>query len=204
MNNDGRDDMHDTTDGRGSLRGRLPQLDPPPELAQRVRATLESRGLVRQPVDARDGGPPSPRRRAMRAALSPLLVAAGFVLGLGVRGALEPTSAVRADSAAAGRYVLLLYGDPPDDTGAVHVAREREYGRWASALDGGARWVGGHELADVIDDLGPRGPASPAAGERLAGYFVIDAPTRERAAEVARTCPHLKYGGRVVVVAIAS
>ena len=204
MNDHRQDHMSGTTEGRGSLRGRLPQLDPPPELEQRVRATLASRGLVRQPVDAADGGPPSTRRRAMRAALSTLLVAAGFVLGVGVRGSLQPTSVVRAGSATEGRYVLLLYGDPPGDTGAVHVAREREYGRWASALDGGARWVGGHELADVIDDLGPRGAVLPASGERLAGYFVIDAPTRERASEVARTCPHLKYGGRVVVMAIAS
>jgi len=38
----------------------------------------------------------------------------------------------------------------------------------------------------------------------LAGYFVIAAPSPERATEVARTCPHLKYGGRVVVMTIAS
>jgi hypothetical protein len=139
-----------------------------------------------------------------RTALSTVLVVAGFLLGVAVRGALESTSVVRANSAAAGRYVLLLYGDPPGDTGAVHVSREREYGRWASSLAGGARWVGGHELAEVIDELGPAAAPRVSSGERLAGYFVIDAPTRERAADVARSCPHLKYGGRVVLMAIAS
>jgi hypothetical protein len=103
-------------------------------------------------------------------------------------------------AAVAGQYVLLLYGHAPDDTGSVHLAREREYGRWASQLTGGVRWVAGHELGDVVESLGAQ--SAGATAERLAGYFVIDAPSRARAAEVARTCPHLKYGGSVVVMAI--
>jgi hypothetical protein len=129
------------------------------------------------------------------------LLAAGLIIGFLARGTWT-----RSDGRAAaqpGQYVLLLLGETQGDTGAVHVAREKEYGRWASTLDGGARWVGGHELADVVDDIGPK-PAGAPAVDRLAGYFVIDAPSRERAAEVARTCPHVKYGGRVVVMAIAS
>jgi hypothetical protein len=97
-----------------------------------------------------------------------------------------------------------LYGDPPDDTGAVHVAREREYGRWARALGDGVRWVGGSELHDVVAQLGSPPSAPGASIERLAGYFVLEAPSREQAAEAARTCPHLRYGGRVVVMTIAS
>ena len=105
---------------------------------------------------------------------------------------------------ASGHYVVLLYGDAPDDTGAVHTAREREYGRWAAALGDGVRWVGGSELHDVVAQLGPPTPAGAASTERLAGYFVIEAPSRERATEVAESCPHLKYGGRVVVMTVAS
>ena len=37
-------------------------------------------------------------------------------------------------------------------------------------------------------------------GERvLGGYFLIKAPTMERAREIASTHPHLKYGGEVEV-----
>jgi len=184
-------DPNGTDRGRGTLRDHVSRNAPPPDVAGRVRATLESRGLVR----TGDGGMAT-RRRSVAWVVRAGLVAAGFLLGLAVRnGSLAPVAT------PAGQYVLLLYGDPPDDTGAVHVAREREYGRWASSLTG-ARWVGGHELADVIEDLGPRG-AAPVSRERLAGYFVIDAPSRQRAAEIARSCPHLKYGGRVVVMAIA-
>jgi hypothetical protein len=176
-------------EGRGSLRDRLPAIEPPTELASRVTATLEARRLVR-----RDRSPWVSRLA---------YIAAGILLGLTLRGALGTTSGRPPAAATAGQYVLLLYGDPPDDTGAVHVAREREYGRWASELTGGVRWVAGHELGDVVDVLGVRAENTLAAHDRLAGYFVIDAPSRERAAEVARSCPHLKYGGRVVVMAVA-
>ena len=186
------DDIHDTDDGRGGLRAHLPRIDAPPDLARRVRSTLRARGLVA-----------TNRRVAVRAAIWTGLVAAGFIIGFAARGRPEPTSAASAASRPPGQFVLLLYGDPPDDTGAVHIAREKEYGRWASTLSGGARWVGGHELADVVAEIGPR-DGGAFRRDRLAGYFVIDAPSRERAAEVARSCPHVRYGGRVVVMAIAS
>ena len=196
------DDMNGEDPGRGALRAHLSRVSVPAELDQRVRATLESRGLVRPLVSTTGQFEPSAAGRRQTWALLGGLLAAGFLLGALTRGALgnrdRPGSA-----AAAGQYVLLLYGDPPGDTGAVHVTREREYGRWASSLTDGARWVGGHELADVIESLGPSTFGAPYDTARLAGYFVIEAPSRERAAEVARSCPHLKYGGRVVVMAIA-
>jgi hypothetical protein len=52
-------------------------------------------------------------------------------------------------------------------------------------------------------DWGPATGSSPNA-DRPAGYFVIAAPSRERPTEVARSCPHLKYGGRVVIMAVTS
>jgi hypothetical protein len=193
-------------DGRGSLRGHLPAADPPPDLAGRVRAALEARGLVRLPNDTvadRAAGGGQASRRGITWVVGAGLVAAGFVIGLVASGTFGRAGG-RPASARPGQYVVLLYGDPADDTGAVHVAREREYGRWASTLSDGARWVGGHELADVVEGLGPAGSTPVAYDDRLAGYFVIEAPSRERAADVARSCPHLKYGGRVVVMAVAS
>lgn len=176
--------------GRASLRDRLAPIDVPSSLAERVRGTLEGRGLIRQPT-AR------PNEWPMRIGL----IAAGFIFGLVARDAAGRAGEPSA-GASPGQYVLLLYGDPADDTGAVHVAREREYGRWASSLGDGARWVGGHELGDVVQDIRPTG-AARTRSDRLAGYFVIAASTRERAADVARSAPHLKYGGRVVVMAVA-
>ena len=107
-----------TDEGRGSLRDRLPPVEPPTELAARVKATLERRGLVR-------------RRNPWVARLG--YMAAGILLGFAIRGALGTSSGCPPAAPTAGQYVLLLYGNP----------------------------------------------------------------------EVARSCPHLKYGGRVVVMAVA-
>ena len=187
-------EMKDADAGRGALRDRLPVVDVPPDLESRVRTSLEARGLIVRHA-----------RRRISWVRHAGLLAAGVVLGVAASSLARRGDSRPAGVSAPGQYVLLLYGDPPDDTGAVHVAREREYGRWASSLHG-VRWVGGHELADVVDRLGPPAPStgtSPNA-DRLAGYFVIAAPSRERATEVARSCPHLKYGGRVVIMAVAS
>jgi hypothetical protein len=184
------DEREDIDNGRGALRERLSRIDPPPELDRRVRRTLETRGLVRR----------SPGRRVLWTVRASL-IAAGFVLGVLVTSWRSRTTS-RA-SAGASQYVLLLYDDARGDTGSVHIAREREYGRWASELKD-ARWVGGSELGDVVEGIGPSGQVAVAPSDRLAGYFVIEAPSPERAAEVARSCPHIRYGGRVVVMAVAS
>jgi len=193
-------DLDDTDAGRGSLRPHLSHAEPPPELAARVRETLEARGLVGSTVGRG-------RFWAVRAAL----IAAGVLLGVMGSGAYHEaressgTATVNMPNASRSeQFVLLLYGVTPADTGAVHIAREREYGRWASALGDGARWVGGHELHDVVAQLGGDASSANTASERMAGFFVIEARSREQATEIARTCPHVRYGGRVVVMTVAS
>lgn len=174
--------------GRGELGPHLSGVDVPTHLHTRLRSTLASRSIVRHA--------PS---RATRWAAAAGLLAAGFLLGAVVRGRASDSA---PGSAKTGQYVVLLYGDTPGDTGVVHTAREREYGRWASTLGGGVRWVGGNELHDVVAKLGT--PSSERGAEKLAGYFILEASSRERATAAAESCPHLKYGGRVVVMTIAS
>ena len=184
------DGPNDFDDGGGALRGHAGTVEPPTDLEARVRSSLAARGLIRR-------SPSHSPRWVSRAGL----LAAGIAIGAFAYGAWKANDARPANQP--GQYVLLLLGETPGDTGAVHVAREREYGRWASSLTNGARWVGGHELGDVVGEIGPTPGAVPTT-DRLAGYFVINAPSREIAAEAARSCPHVKYGGRVVVMAIAS
>ena len=184
-----RDDKGDSGT-RGGLRDILPRIESPAELETRVRHTLATRGLIsvhenRRPLWAARVG----------------LIAAGFLLGVLVRESPKSTRPAEVGGKT-GRYALLLYGVPPEDTGAVHAARAKEYGAWASALANGTRWVGGQELAGVVAALGSADTPHDARNQ-VAGFFIIEAASRERAVEVARTCPHLKYGGRVVVMAVA-
>lgn len=186
-------DPNELRDGRGALREHLGEAEPPGHLAGRVRATLEGRKLVRRSVAA-----------ATWAARGALLVAGiviGFVVGVVSRSPARPAPVIVPSTGLGEQYVLLLYGDPVDDTGAVHNAREREYGRWASSLGGQVYRVGGHELGDVVAELPPAG-STPLRNDRLAGYFVLTARSREQATAAARSVPHLAYGGRAVLMAV--
>jgi hypothetical protein len=75
---------------------------------------------------------------------------------------------------------------------------------WASAERKDGAVEGGEKLKDgddvAIEPDGSIGPVAPAPGaSRLAGYFVIRAADRRTALEIARTCPHVRYGGRIVL-----
>lgn len=80
-----------------------------------------------------------------------------------------------------------------------------EYSAWAAALRERGRLETGEQLAAAeillvrqADSIvvGERGPAAEAGA--LTGLFVIRAASESEALSIARTCPHLKYGGRVV------
>lgn len=187
-----------TPEEREALR-RLPrEAAPPPALEDATVAALRGRGLLRRP----------PRPRAIRPALalaaSLLLFAGGFAVGRG--GGSAPSA---EDGRA--RFVFLLYEGPEYDQPAPEAMAERvrEYVAWA-----GTEWEhgaveGGEKLAEDADlAVGPGGGAeeiAPEPGERrLAGYFVIRAADRGAALEIARTCPHVRYGGRIVIREIES
>jgi hypothetical protein len=118
--------------------------------------------------------------------------------------------------ASPGRYMLLLYEDEAyqtPTTPAEGEERAAEYGAWAAGVHARGIAIEGEELApaaesrtldgragEVVDTAGA--PAS-AAGV-VAGYFVIEAPDAAAAAAIARTMPHLEYGGTIVVRKVES
>lgn len=129
---------------------------------------------------------PTPKRPFSGSGL--LAAIAGLVLfGGGWVAGLWSGAAARPDS----DYVLLLYSGS-DLTPGVG-SRAAEYGDWAHARHEAGRIVDGHELGRTVTTLGP-----PADGEP-SGLFVIEASSAAEAARLARTTPHLEYGGTVVV-----
>lgn len=163
-----------------------PRLEPPAGSEDRVVSALVANGLL-------------PRRGRPRGAMLWLGAAAAVVLfAAGLATGFSAGRPRQAHPTGSPRFILFLFGEP---TVTVEVERERvaEYKKWASGLARG-RFVTGEKLGIGGHHLGSR-PADPHASEgaELRGYFVIEAPDLVRATEVARTCPHLLHGGRILI-----
>jgi len=96
------------------------------------------------------------------------------------------------EAPAGSAYILLLYEAVPE---TPHPDRAAEYGRWARRMR--PHVTGGEELGAQIMAIGS-GVTAPA-GSRLAGYFLLQAATDAEAVRIAKACPHLRYGGNVVL-----
>lgn len=153
--------------------------------------TLEERTVSRLRAEGRFG--PRPLRFvrwAAAAVLAALLVAGGWLAGRG-----------RPVRAGAPRFALLLY-EGRGFEGSVTADRVAEYRSWAAALRRSGVQVAGEKLSPAFR----RVPATAAAGDRevLAGFFVVGAPDLDAAEAIARSCPHLRHGGTIVVRPIAA
>jgi hypothetical protein len=168
----------------------LPAL--PEALEDQVVRALERSGFIRRPV---------PWLRAAVLALGAvLLLFGGWVAGRTFPNPLGHT--------LQGRFILLLEaGGAPAAQDHPHGSAEeerrvREYVAWAKGLRAPGRVIQGERLADSgrALDSGAAGDVAwaPAAGV-VQGFFVVSAPDLTQAVEMARSCPHLRYGGRIEV-----
>ena len=187
--------MHDADDElrpaeRDALTALRRDLPPPDRLERTVLKTLAERGLLQA------SGPT--RRRGLRL-LALLAGAAGlFCAGLwiGVRA-----GSPRGPSASLSRYVLFLEGsgEPSAEEEARRVA---DYKLWARQLAATGHLVAGEKLLSEARRLG--GQSGAAAGsEAVRGFFEIAAKDDAEALAIARSCPHLRYGGRIVIRKVA-
>jgi hypothetical protein len=156
---------------------RLPrEAAPPPHLEDRVVAALRRAGHLPP-----RRGPSAWRRLAAGVAL--------LIAGVAI-GRLTTAS---PDASSEPGYLLLLYGGRAsvDD----EPARFAEYAAWAGSLADRAALVAAERLAPAARTIGP----SPAADVQPVGFFLIRADNLDSAAAIAGSCPHLKYGGTVIV-----
>ncbi|MGQ0590529.1 MAG: hypothetical protein ACT4N8_13550 [Sphingosinicella sp.] len=89
-------------------------------------------------------------------------------------------------------YLLALHSGDTYAPAAPGV-RASEYGQWARGRSEAV--VDGAELSGHPLILG----SASGAKSPVSGYFIIRAATAEEAEAIARTVPHLRYGGTVVV-----
>jgi hypothetical protein len=163
---------------------------PPPELEAATIEALRSRALI--------GGRRRTRRRAVFIQIAAL--AAAVLVGVWI-GQMRSSRPAPSGS----RFVLLLYlGAEYQATDAAgDAAREAEYGAWIRSLARAGHATMGEKLAWGGIELRPnRRPVelTPVpTPEAARGFFIIVAADEQAALAIAETCPHLKYGGRVVV-----
>ncbi len=179
-----------TPEEKRALEGLASGPEPPPALEEAVVSRLSERGLI-----ATRRRPQRLAAWALAAAAGIALFASGLLVGAGQRRG-APASAATSSAPAMPRYVLLLY-DAPDEPAlseAEMTERVSEYRDWAIGLRRQGSNITGEKLAEASLDLGAA--AAVAVSEPLGGYFVFSAKNAEAALAIARSCPHLKHGGR--------
>jgi hypothetical protein len=182
------DDRVEWSDAERRALGALgTETAPPPEVEDRVVAELARRGAL-----ARTS---RPLARALLAAAAVAAAAALFAAGLAI-GRRELS--LRSSASDEPRFALFLLDEPPGGP-AEEPSRVAEYKTWAKNLPSGS-FVAGEKLGDQARLLTPSAaPSKAAESSALRGYFVIRAPDLAHALEIARSCPHLKRGGRILV-----
>ena len=174
-----------TSEEKRAFEGLAGGPEPPARLEDAVVDRLSRQGLIANPGT-------SWARWALAAAAGVALFAAGLALG-------QRRSAPAADAgppAGVTRYALLLYNAPdePALSDTEMAARVDEYRNWAIGLRQSGSDISGEKLASRNLDLGSS--SALAGSEALGGFFLFSAKDPEAALAIARSCPHLKHGGR--------
>lgn len=157
-------------------------VKPSSRLEDRVVDALAGKGLLQ---------PASPFRRWRGIGIAAAILLS-FAVGWGSASLSAPSVATpRTD-----RFVMLLYQIPGGDT--RQAERVAEYQSWAAQARDSGVVVSGERLDKGGWALSwdvPMGHWSDTAA--VAGYFVVQASDYNKALTIARTCPHVKYGGKV-------
>jgi hypothetical protein len=174
--------LDDEPDPMAELTALPRELAPPPSLEDRTVTALRNEGLLRAG---------QPRRHIFQAAAAVLL----FVTGLAIGRTTGSTLPV-VEEPGAPRFLLLLHGGPSGVSAEAEAALVNEYRAWAIGLRQAGRFVSGERLSDVAA-IAPTGTLPQV--EDLRGFFLISAANLDDALAMARTCPHARRGGLVVV-----
>lgn len=149
-------------------------IPPPAALEDQAVMLLRQRGLL--------------GRRPLGRAATWIAIAASLI-------ALAGWFAVRRPAAPAQgpRFVLLLYGGAGFHAGEP-ASRREEYGAWARDLTSRGIAISGEELGSETAQIG-----GVALEPEPRGFFIVRAADLAAAQAIATTCPHVRYGGRIVI-----
>jgi hypothetical protein len=178
------------------LRAARTDAVPPPDLEDATVAALRHRGLVTRRLSR--GAMAAAFRRKAIVSTALLAAAAALVVAAGWSVMNKSTAPVPAPQLP--RFVLLLYAGVDPMAGAAD-ARRQEYAQWARDLSSRGIAISGEELSEEARDVGS---GARPAGDLPRGFFIVSAADVAAAEQIASSCPHLRYGGRIVVKRIVS
>jgi hypothetical protein len=161
---------------------------PSSSLEHRVVSAMRQEGLL--------------RRRPLTRVLSSVAAAAMlFTLGAVSGRYVWPGPVAPGPNDRGPQYMLLLAGDvTPSADGST---RAEEYGQWARDVAARGIRISGLELADSAGVIRGRSNRDFPELAAVGGFFLVNAASDESAAALARSSPHVKYGGTVVVKRVA-
>jgi hypothetical protein len=181
-----------SSDELNSLRTLRLGPNPPAALESRVFRSLRQNGSLRRKKI---------RSRILVASAAALLL----LVGGWFAGRMFPVARVATSQP---RFILLLESSELSaDPEIIHDSqqeqkRAQEYIQWARSLRVGGRSVSGERLAEsgeALDLLGASDKQWKPSSGSLQGFFIISAVNLAQATDLARQCPHLRYGGRIEV-----
>lgn len=203
MNDDPTKKLSDAEES--ALRALGGDIEPSPELEGRLVAALKRRGDIRA-----NGGWVMKSMKALAAAVvAGILFTAGFAVG---NREQAQKVVINTTPESANQYMLLMYTrtSSPDQASRLDAPRQdiqtiiAEYRDWAIAREQEGRLVSAEKLSDETRVMTRHAneieiAAAPVSDRVLGGYFLITAPSLDKAIELAKSHPHLKYGGEVEV-----
>lgn len=176
---------------QNQLKEEYQKQNPASDLEKKTIRELRRRGLIKRSFFY--------HYKFMKPAFAFAVISLIFILGFFVG---EKSTLARISQPNQDQYLFLLYNPDNYQATSSHV---KEYGDWFRSIKGN---VEGEELSDklwmialnnnkpVIETL--HGTYSPS------GYFIIHATSENEAIQIASTCPHLKYNGKIEVRPIQS
>lgn len=157
------------------------ELPPPPDLESRIVGSMRAQRLLHE----------SGRSPWLQAAAAVLLVAGGIAIGW--MSAIRPVDPPRTVQAT--RFLFMLTNAEPV---ADDAARAELYRQWAADVQAEGRQISGDRLANRGIAV-TRDGSSPVASPEVQGFFIVSAASLEEAAAVARSSPHVRSGGLIIV-----
>jgi hypothetical protein len=169
---------------------RLPREKmPPAALEEATVAKLRAAGVLSANVKA-------PMRPASSLSLATWVLAASIAAIAVVGGSVYRSARVNAVEPL---FALTVYAAGAADDSATRVRRSDEIEQWALSVKAAPEQKGSALPAVDYGSDSVIVDEEPGTSVEIVRKFYLSAPTKDSAVSIARNCPSLKYGGRVVV-----